>query len=283
MAGFFDKGGNKLKFDLHVHSNYSDGILSPKEIVDLAFIKNLNGIAITDHDTVSGLEEAIYYGKSYKNFHVIPGIEFGTIHNDEEVHILGYFIDYKNSKLINIIDELLNSRLNRTIKMINKLNELEVNITLEDIKKHTNNKNIGRPHIARAMIDKNYVKSIDEAFDKYLDRGRPAYVERFYLSIEETIKLIEDTNGISVLAHPGLLKDKKIIDYCISKGIRGIECIHSSHSYEEVEMFKGIAFENKLIITGGSDFHGDGKRDKLGEYVIDINTIPEMKWRLNNV
>jgi hypothetical protein len=272
-----------MKFDLHIHTNFSDGILMPHEVVDLAKHNNLDGIAITDHDTIFGIDEAINRGKSYDDFYIIPGIEFGSIYNGEDVHILGYFIDYKNEELIETIDKLVNSRINRAKKIIEKLNELGVRITLEDVKEHTNKKNIGRPHIARAMIDKNYVETISEAFDKYLDRGKPAYVERLYLSIDETIKLIRTINGISVLAHPGLLKDREIIDYCVVWGIDGIECIHPKHSKEEIEQFTKIANKNDLIITGGSDFHGDADRTGIGKFFVDLNDVPEMRRRLKNV
>lgn len=256
-----------MKFDLHVHTTYSDGLLKPQEVVDLAIKRNLQGISITDHDTVLGIEEAIDYSKKYKGFKIIPGIELGSIFNNEEVHILGYNFDYKNEKIISTTQKLVNSRLDRGIRIIEKLNSLGIHISLEDVMKHVSKNLLGRPHIARAMIDYKYVNNIGEAFDQYLNIGKPAYVERYHLSIEETIILIENLGGISVLAHPGLLKDKSIIDYCISKGISGIECIHSKHSLKEFLFYKEIANREDLIITGGSDFHGD--QMILGDFYIE--------------
>ena len=136
--------------------------------------------------------------------------------------------------------------------------------------------------IARAMIKRGYVTSIQEAFSRYLNRGRPAYVERYKISITETISLIKKIGGISVLAHPGLLKDKSIINYCIELGIDGIECIHSKHSQADIDLMSNIAKENDLIATGGSDFHGDLVNGNLllGKYYIDIENIPEMRGRI---
>lgn len=274
-----------MKYDLHAHTSYSDGLLSPAELIDLAVKQGLQGIAITDHDTIEGIDEGIRYSRRYDNFKVIPSIEFGTVYEDEEVHILGHFIDFKNEELINITKKLRLERVNRGIKMINKLNELNMDITIDDVKRHSGDNYIGRPHIARALIDKKFVTSIEEAFEKYLNRGMPGYVERFHLSIEDTINLIKRTKGIATLAHPGLLKNKSIVDYTISKGIQGLECIYSKHSVEDTEYFIELARKKNLIITGGSDYHGDlvGGELILGKFYIDINEIPVMRGKINNV
>lgn len=271
-----------MKFDLHVHTNHSDGIFSPKEVVDMAVMQDLQGIAITDHDNVTGIEIAINYSKKYDNFTVIPGIEISCVHNDEEVHLLGYFIDYKDSRIINLTEKLKSSRLSRGIKMVENINKLGLDLSIEDVKKFSGENYIGRPHIARAMIEKRYVKTLSEAFDKYLDRGKPGYVDRFKISIDETISLIKKIGGISVLAHPGLLKDRSIINYCIQCGIVGIECIHSKHSQTDIDFMLDIAKKNNLIATGGSDFHGDliNGNMLIGKYYINIEDIPEIIGRI---
>lgn len=270
-----------MLFDLHVHTNFSDGDYSPEEVVNKAVNKGLTGIAITDHDTVSGINIASKHADTYNNFYVIPGIEFGTLYNDEEVHILGYFIDYKNSVLLDIIQRLKSSRMDRAIKIVAKLKELGMPIDIQDVLAYSSADNIGRPHIARALIGKNYVNSIQEAFDLYLERGKPAYCERYHLSIEETIQLIHSIDGISVLAHPGLLRDKSIINYAIKEGVDGIECIHSKHTGIETDTFINIAKKNNLIITGGSDYHGNP--EILGDFYVNLDDIPEMKERVLNV
>ena len=268
-----------MKFDLHVHTNHSDGRLSPAKMVDLAVAKGLDGIAITDHDTTTGINEAIEQSHKYNSFKVIPGIEFSCIYQDEEVHILGYFIDYKSTSLNQVTKTLKTNRVQRSKKIIDKLNSLELEISLEDVKLFVNKDFIGRPHIARALINKGYVHTIQEAFDRYLKRGKPAYVERQSLTIKDAIRLIKSNKGISILAHPGLLKNRDIIDSCISLGIDGIECVHSKHSKEDTELFFNIVEKNNLIGTGGSDCHGDSTNKPLllGSYFIDIEHIPKLK------
>lgn len=268
-----------MKFDLHVHTNHSDGIFSPKDIVDLARSINLDGIAITDHDITSGLQDVIEYSKGFKDLKIIPGIEFGCVHQGEEVHILGYYIDYKNSKLIKVTEKLKKAREERGIKIIEKLNQLGFKINIEDVKKLTKNNFIGRDHIARALTNKGYTKNVEEAFEKYLKLGGPAYVKRYKITIEETINLIIELNGIAVLAHPGLINNKKILSYCVEKGIKGIEAIHPRHSKNDVQYLLNFAYENKLLTTGGSDFHGNrGNGDlRLGKYYVGNNIILQLK------
>lgn len=271
-----------MRFDLHVHTNHSDGILSPSKVVDLAVQQQLNGIAITDHDTISGIEDAIKQSFKYNNFKVIPGIEFSCVYRDEEVHILGYFIDYNNSDIIKITTKLKLSRLSRGIDIVKKINDLGMELNVEEVKAISGEDYIGRPHIARALIKKGYISSIQEGFDKYLNRGKSAYVERYKMTIEDTICLIKDSGGIAILAHPGLLKDKGIIEHCISLGIDGIECIHSKHTKADIKLFSEIASSNNLIATGGSDCHGDITNGSLllGTCFVDIYDIPKMKERI---
>lgn len=270
-----------MKYDLHVHTDYSDGVLTPKEVVDLAIKRNLDGIAITDHDSIKGVKKSIAYASNFEDFNVIPGIEFSCIYRDEEVHILGYFIDIENKYLLEATKEFRISRKERAKKIIENLKNMNMNIEFEDVFKEGDREFIGRADIARELVKKSYVKTTQEAFSKYLNRGKPAYAKRFHLGVEKTIKLIKEANGISVLAHPGLLKDHSIVDYCIEKGIEGIECIHSKHSKSDTEKFKKIAENNNLIITGGSDFHEKYKKNYImGKYYIDLNTIPEFKERL---
>lgn len=269
--------------DLHVHTNCSDGLLTPYQVIDLAITKNLDGIAITDHDTVDAVESAIQYSKTKRKLHIIPGIEFGCIFKDEEVHILGYFIDYKSLKLKEITDNLKQKRVLRSIEMIKKINELGMNIDIEEVQIEAGKNNyIGRPHIARVLIKHGFVNNINEAFELYLNRGKAAYVEKESLKIEETIDLIHELEGIAVLAHPGLLKDFSIIKNCIDLGIDGIEVIHSKHNSKDVKNLINIAKQHNLIITGGSDCHGlliNGEY-LLGNYYVNMNYIPIMKGKI---
>lgn len=269
-------------FDLHVHTTYSDGLFTPNQVIDLAVEKGIDGIAITDHDTILGIEPAIEYSKSIDGFYVIPGIEFGCIYKDEEVHILGYFIDYKSSDIIDISEELRKFRVLRGLEMIEKINSLGMKLSVDKVKSLSKEGYIGRPHIARALIELGHTNSIDEAFDKYLDKGKPAYAERYRLGIKETIDLIHKAHGIAILAHPGILKDKEIINYCIKAGIDGLEAIHSKHNKSEIRYLLKIGKNYGLIITGGSDCHGAIIHGEylLGKYYVNINHIPIMKGRI---
>lgn len=260
-----------MKFDLHTHTKYSDGIFTPKHLIDLSIRLNLDGISITDHDNVDGLEEAIKYANSIPSFKLIPGIEFSSIYKDEEIHLLSYFIDYKSKILIDYTTHLKDIRFKRAKKIIEKLKNLDLKISFESIQEK-NKHLISRTHIAKEMVRLNYVNNIKDAFDKYLKMGMPAYIAKKGLSTLDTIKLIKDLGGIPILAHPGLLLDKNNIDYCKDLGILGIECIHSKHSKSETEGYINYAKNNNLIITGGSDCHGELIQGELllGKYTCSI-------------
>lgn len=268
-------------FDLHVHTIFSDGRFTPEQIIDLASRKGIDGIAITDHDTIQGIESAINYSKAINSISVVPGIEFGLIHDDAEVHILGYFIDYKSKKLAKVIDKLANNRNTRGIRIINRINELGMELTLNEVNAFAK-KNIGRPHIAMAMVKRGYVKSIEVAFDKWLNRGKPAYIERDSFKLNEIIDLIHKTGGLAVLAHPGILKDERVIQHSVNLGIDGLEIIHPKHSKDDIKKLINISKKYGLIMTGGSDCHGIITNGKylLGMYYININDMPKMRGRL---
>lgn len=271
--------------DLHLHTNFSDGLLAPDKVVDLAIKRGLDGIAITDHDTILGIEPAIQRSKLYKDFFVIPGIEFSCVYMNEEVHILGYFLNYKSPKMINLTNHLRKTRVERGIKMIEKLNKIGINISVEEVNKYRTTDYIGRPLIGRALIQNNYVESMEEAFNIYLNRGKPGYVERYKIEIKDIIDIIHEENGIAVLAHPGLIKNEEIIFYCIHIGIDGIEAIHSKHTKQNISDFTKVAKAHNLIITGGSDCHGELINNDylIGKYCVDLDNIPEMKRRLQDV
>ena len=266
-------------FDMHTHTNYSDGLYSPKELIDKAINKGLNGISITDHDTIDGISEALEYIKEFNNFKIIPGIEFSSSFSDSEVHILGYFIDIKNKELLSMIAKIKSSRWDRGISILDKLSDLDIVLPRLDILKEASDSGfIGRANIARKLVEFNYVKDINEAFEKYLSIGKPAYVERFKLSIKDTIDLIHKSKGISVLAHPGLIKDQNALDECLKHGIMGIECFQSKHSETQTIEYLDFSKKNSLIATGGSDYHGD--EDILGNFTTDIDSIGILKERL---
>ncbi|MEN6326898.1 MAG: PHP domain-containing protein [Syntrophomonas sp.] len=255
-------------YDLHVHTSASDGALSPPELIDLAIASGIQGIAITDHDTVEGLEPAIMYKNAKAlNIDVLPGIEMNTEGGEQEIHILGYFIDYYNSRLISRLKEIKKARYERAEKMIDKINRLGMAVSFAEVQDLAKGDLIGRPHIALAMIQNNYVASMAEAFNKYIGKGKPAYVNRYKFLPQEAIELIKTAGGIPVLAHPGLLSHKKILFDLIKMGIEGIEVYYPQHNEDQIARFLELSTEYNLLVTGGSDYHGnsnDNLRNSLG-------------------
>lgn len=268
-----------MKFiDMHTHTTASDGVYSPSRLVDYAIKKGLSGIAITDHDTVDGIEEALEHANKYKDFIVVPGVELSTQYRNEEIHILGYMIDYKMNCLLELLENLQDLRTNRAIKIINKLKGLGFEINYEGVLRFTKASVIGRPHIARFLIEKGYTDSIGEAFQNYLGKGCVAYVAKEKLTPSCAIDIIKKAGGISVIAHPGLLKEPiAIIEYLIDLGVDGIEVYHSEHSLKESMQYLEIAKNHNLLITGGSDFHyppqNNGHNGDLGSIKIPLKDI----------
>lgn len=268
-----------MRFDLHVHTNFSDGHYSPEQIIDIAVKKGLNGIAITDHDTVKGLDKAIEYSKNKANFELIPGIEFGASYKGDEVHILGYFIDYNSEILIKAIEQLNTWRNIRTDKIIEKLELENLPIDKEDVFSEKGGFT-GRVPIAKAMMKKGYVETIGEAFDKYIGIGNPCYIPKRTYSIQEIIDIIKSSGGVAVLAHPILLNDFSTIEHVVSEGVDGIECIHSKHSKEDIRLFLEYAKDNNLLVTGGSDCHGRLQKDGellIGKYSVGKKELDKIK------
>ncbi len=264
------------KADLHIHTTASDGTLKPNEIVKWAYKKNVKAIAITDHDTVYGIDIAINEANKYNNLLVIPGIEFSCEYNDIEIHILGYFINYKSKILKKLTDKIIHSRKIRGEKIIKKLNKIGIEINIRDVENHSRNSRfIGRPHIARALIAKKYVNTINEAFEKYIGKDKPAYEPRYKLSINKAINVIHAIKGIAVLAHPGLIKDINPKEVFTNYKFDGIEVYHSKHKIEDIKKYEKLANEHNLIKTGGSDFHGeyiDGK-PIIGNYYVQLENL----------
>ncbi len=266
------------KADLHIHTTASDGLLNPEEVLKWAKVKRLTTIGITDHDTVNGIIPAIEASPKY-GIEVVPGIELSTLYEEEEIHILGYYIDYNAEWFLETLRKIQNSRYERASRIVDKLNEMGVNITLEQVKDIAGTGAIGRPHIARAMIVKGYINNIKEAFQGYIGKGCPAYVERYKLSCQEAIEMIRKLGGVSILAHPGLIKNKALIGKIISLGIDGIEAYHTKHDDETVRNSLAIANARNLLITGGSDCHGIRLNNEpiIGNCTVDYKYVQQLK------
>jgi 3',5'-nucleoside bisphosphate phosphatase len=248
--------------DLHLHTTVSDGRHSPSELVALARKAGLRAIAITDHDSVDGIEEALIEGE-WQGPEVIPGIELSTLSGDREIHILGYYPDRENRLLRETIAAMIESRRNRAVKMVEKLNLLGIDISTEMVAEIAGGEFIGRPHIARALMEKGYINNISEAFSEgYIGRGGRAYVERLKLTPTEGISMLLQADAIPVLAHPGYLSkgppmEDEEIKCLVTGGLRGIEVYYSRHSAEQEAYYSGIARQYNLLVTGGSDCHGN--------------------------
>jgi len=246
-----------LKIDLHLHTTYSDGRLSPEMLIKMAYDNYYSYISITDHDSLAGYIEAKRHVKSY-DIHLIPGVEISTMYEDVEIHILAYFIDEDNEELNDLLKKVWDSRYGRAKQMVENLETLGISLEWKDVLIYAGeNKYIGRPHIARALMEKGKVKTIKEAFDKFLNNDSPVFVPKYKVDTEYAINVIKKANGASVLAHPGRLPDDSLVFSCIDMGIDGLEVFYASHDANQTRLYEQIAIENNLIRTGGSDFHGN--------------------------
>lgn len=241
--------------DLHLHSTASDGTLSPQQLVQLASKLNLRTIAVTDHDSVEGITPARRAGTK-TGVEVIPAVELSSDLDGRDIHFLGYFIDYKNKWLEDHLERLRQARYERALKMVEKLKEIGLEIPFQEVLETAGRGAVGRSHLATVMVRRGYIHSIQEAFDRYIGRDSPCYVEKYNYSCQDVINIIKKINGISVLAHPGLSHVDNCIPEFINYGLIGLEIYHSEHSPEQVKHYRKLAKNYKLIVTGGSDCHG---------------------------
>jgi len=247
--------------DLHLHTTASDGVLSPSEVVRYAKAKGLQAIAITDHDTIEGCEEGLAEGKRI-GFEVIPGIEISAEHSPGSMHILGFFLDIHHPLLNERLRYLQKARAERNPRIVEKLNRLGIDITFEEVLKASGGGQVGRPHFANVLLEKKYVRSFQEAFDRFLKKGAAAYVDKLRFSSREALHFIDEAKGVAVLAHPntlgvnGYAELEKLILQLVKEGLKGIEVYYPEHSPTEVAQYKSIADRYSLLSTGGTDYHG---------------------------
>lgn len=251
------------RIDLHLHTTYSDGSLSPREVLARANAVGVTALAITDHDTTDGLQEAFDAG-GHLGIEVIPGMELSSQWNGEEVHILGYFINWQDETLQRQLEGLRSSRRVRMIQMLAKLREQGMALRYQDLRSLAGTSVIGRPHLAQLLLKQGYVRSIREAFDRYLTRGSPAYVPRDLPEPAIVMSWIRAAGGVPVLAHPrwGPDRTESLFQQCErlkEDGLRGLEIHYSTHHPQQVSRLLSIARRLNLLVTGGSDFHGETK------------------------
>jgi predicted metal-dependent phosphoesterase TrpH len=250
--------------DLHTHSNASDGTMEPQEVVRLAKERGLAAFALTDHDTIDGLSEAMAAGREL-DLEVIPGVEISARHNLGSMHILGYFLDYESELLASRLAVLKQARKDRNPQIIAKLNKLGIPVTMEQVEAISGGGQVGRPHIAQALYQGGYVRSLQEAFDIFLGNNGKAYVSKFRFPPGEAIAMIRDAKGIAALAHPFTLglhtfeALMPLLQELMDLGLAGVECYYPEYSPDQEALYLSLAKKLGLLITGGSDFHGDNK------------------------
>ena len=264
--------------DLHIHTTASDGTLTPSEVISQALKIKLKAIAITDHDTLAGSKEALQAGiPSPLNF--LTGVEISAASPSfyaasGSFHLLGYSIRLDDPALNHALEKLQQARKNRNPAIIDRLNELGIAITLDEVRREAGEGQLGRPHIAKLLVKKGFVGSMDQAFDRYLGADGPAYVDKYRIECRKAIELILAAGGIPVLAHPGLLNCKtndqfdKLIAGLKEMGIQGVEVFYPEHTPEQTRLFAELAQRHNLLLTGGTDFHGShppGNQHRIGQ------------------
>lgn len=265
-----------MKYDLHLHSTASDGRLSPEQVVDMAAGKGLEVIALTDHDSVSGVDAAIARASAYPHLQVIPGVEINTDLASGELHILGYFIDYHDMEFTKSLEKIRESRVGRAIKMVEKLGRLGLPLDWQRVQDMAKGESICRPHIAQAMLEKGYVLSEREAFDSYIGRNGPAYVEREKVQPVDAVIMIKRARGIPVLAHPADIQqlDKLLVELTAA-GLTGLEIYYGNYDIKTIQRLESVAEKYKLITTGGTDYHhfSDGVEVPMGSVSLPRQSI----------
>lgn len=273
----------RQKFDLHVHTSASDGSLTPRQLVERAKELSIATIAITDHDTIAGVTEAIEAGVGL-GVNVIPGVEISVDYGPGTMHLCGYCFDIADKRLLDALRRVRDGRASRNPRIIEKLNALGMSIAMEEVAGEAGGDVIGRPHMASVLVKKGYVANIKEAFDKFLAKGASCYVDRMRLERGAAVDVVRNAGGVCVLAHPSALRlpsESSCRGFFIElkkAGVTGVEAFSSHHTEEENAVFVRLAGEAGLFVTGGSDYHGSSKPDVelgvFGETVsAEIGTI----------
>lgn len=274
------------RVDLHLHTTHSDGSLSPAEVVDLAQKAGVTALSITDHDITTGLAEAMTAGQAL-GIEVIPGVEISSEYGGSELHVLGYFLDWHDAELGARLATLRESRHRRNPLIIERLQTLGIDITYEEVRAMAGTDSVGRPHIARVLMEKQVVASAKEAFDRFLANGKPAYVARDLPSPADAIQWIKAAKGLAVLAHPTWIKPTEgtladLATQLKAEGLDGIEVHYSTHTPRQTREYLSLAKQVNLLVTGGSDFHGLTKPDidvGIGKGTLHVpdSVLPKLK------
>lgn len=266
-------GGPRV--DLHAHTTYSDGILSPAALVRLGIEKDLAALAITDHDTTEGLPEA--REAAGRDLVLVPGIEISTSLGGLDHHILGYYIDPANEALKGRLAQFRSERLDRVREMAARLSRLGAAVDVDEVLTLAGHGVVGRPHLAQVLVRSGHAEDVDEAFRRFLGSKGTAYVARPAFRPDEAIALIRDAGGVSVLAHPGPGLVDSVVEALAAEGLRGIEVWHPQHGPVAVRRYQALAERLSLLETGGSDFHGPGRSMDLGDLAVPLRVLAPLQ------
>lgn len=263
--------------DLHIHTNYSDGSLSPEEVVSYAAKIGLSCISVTDHDSVFGVDKAIDAGKRY-NVEIIPGVEVSAEEGGKEMHILGYCVNYSDPQFLGFLKDIRQDRIKRLYKMADNLKREGLEINAEDVIEFTGDVSISRLNIAKYMQASGLVPDWREAFKRYIGDTKPCYVSSFRYGSREVITAIKRAGGIPVIAHPAVNKLDRILPRLAEEGMEGIEAFHTEHDADTARRYEDFAREHGLLVTGGSDCHGGIKGSMLmGRVTIPYSYVEILK------
>jgi len=266
--------------DLHLHTCFSDGTYTPEELASAARRKNLAAIALTDHDTVEGCQRTAA-ACQLEGLEFIPAAELTAEINEHEIHVLGYFLDTANPKLLQQLARFQQVRQDRIREMVSRINQAGIPLLVDDVFTLANCRSPGRPHVARALAAGEFCGSLDEAFERFLKKGKPAWVPKFKMSVHEAIELIHQAGGLAVMAHPGLTRADATIPALAEMGLDGLECFHTKHTNGIAAQYLALADRLHLLVTGGSDCHGTTKgRPLIGTVKIPYHYVERLKNRV---
>jgi predicted metal-dependent phosphoesterase TrpH len=264
------------RLDLHIHTTFSDGDMTPEEMVAEAKSLGLAGVAITDHDEVAGVEVAAEAAGG--DLEVIPGVELSTSDGKNDIHILGYLIDTRSEELLRYLEIFRDARLNRGIKMVERLREMGVDIEVGEVLSIADGGAVGRPHIAAALVENGAVDTVETAFRKYIGFKSPAYVPKYQLKPSDAFRLIRDAGGVAAMSHPGTTRRDDLITGFIAEGMRAIEVYHPKHSEADIARYNRLAEKLGLVVTGGSDSHGRrNAKLHVGAYTVSRSVVEDLK------